>query len=196
MILDKRSFKIDKANAMAMISGYVNNNEKTHQAIWCDVIRKPFPMLITLNRTTTKFPMSRVGNSLNTDNYSIPLKYIAIFDSEYSIRNDMKLWEKICTNGLFDIWDPYAPYRRFAESKADEKQYRIQIIRVWEIENQFYDSDIRHASDRIDHISKENRTVSLKSPVINDEEFKNIKMLLAESIAPFRTQNFYFSRKY
>jgi len=196
MILDKRCFKIDKANAMAMISGYVNNQKKKHQAIWCDVNRKPFPMLITLNRTATKFPMSRIGNSLNTDKYSIDLKYIAILDSEYSIRNDMKLWEKICTNGLFDIWDPYAPYRRFAESKADERQYRIQLLRVWETENKFIDSDIRHANDRIDHINKENRGVSLKSPVISDDEFKNIKTLLAESIESFRTPSFYFSRKY
>lgn len=196
MILDKRCFKIDKTNARAMISGYVNNNKKIYQAIWCDVIKKPFPMLITLNRTKTKFPMSRIGESLNTDSYSIPLKYIAEFDDEYFIRNDPKLWEKICMNGLFDVWDPEAPHRRFAESKADEKEYRIQILRISEIDNQFHDSDIRHATDRIDHINIENRMVSSKSPVISNEEFKNIKTLLLESIEPFRTPNPYRSRKY
>jgi hypothetical protein len=194
MIVDRWCFKIDRTNAKAMISGFVNNNRRMHQAIWCDVMRKPFPMLITLNRSITRFPMSRIGYNLSSETYHIPLKYIAIMDSEYHIRNDMKLWEKICTNGLFDVWDPYAPYTRFSESKSDEKQYRIQLLRIYEIEEEFHHSDIRHVNNRIDHIRKENRAVTLKAPVIHDEEFGGIRSLLVGSIAAFMAPHVSFRR--
>ena len=100
--LDDRCFKIDKTNAKAMINGYLRNGVLIRQAIWCAVKDAPFPMLITLNRTRTKFQMSRIGENLLSDDYIIPYKYIADVDpdDEYFIRNDPRLWATVCNNGL------------------------------------------------------------------------------------------------
>jgi hypothetical protein len=59
IVLNRRCFKIDKTNAKAMIAGFIKNSRLIHQAIYCDVVKKPFPMLITLNRRPTKFEMSK-----------------------------------------------------------------------------------------------------------------------------------------
>jgi hypothetical protein len=109
MEVDQRCFKIDRPNAMAMISGFYKNGKLHQQSIWLDVTAKPFPMLISLNRRPTRFRLSELGRHHNPEEFSIPYRYIAMLDSEYYIKNDIRLWEKICSNGLFDIWDPISP---------------------------------------------------------------------------------------
>ena len=188
--------KIDKTNAKAMIEGFIKNNIRIHQSIWCAVMNRKFPMLITLNKLRTKFPMSRIGEALNSDNFEIPHKYVARLDSEYFIRNEMKLWEKICTNGLFDVWDPYAPYKRFEDAKSAPSNFRIQLLRLFEINEEFQDEEIRMVNDRIDHLIPHHREVSIKGPVIQDEEFSNIKNKLKESLEGFQIKHYYLSKYY
>ena len=91
--VNKRCFKIDKHNAKAMLAGYPFNGNHFYQAIYCDVQEKPFPMLITLNKTKTNFTPSSLGESLVPDDYKIPLKFVAFLDSEYFIVNNIDLWK-------------------------------------------------------------------------------------------------------
>lgn len=184
-ILDKRCFKIDKGNAKAMIDGVPLNGEKVNQAIWCDVKSNPFPMLITLNRSPSKFIMSDVGSKLNSESFSIPLKYIAIADKEYFIKNSIELWKELCSNGIFNIWVPHAPFDRFEDAKTNPSKYRIVLVRIFEINEEFTSEDIIHASDRIDHIISENRDISIRRPIINDNEFFKIKNKLEKTISPY-----------
>ncbi|MFH1718889.1 MAG: hypothetical protein ABIF19_16155 [Planctomycetota bacterium] len=187
--LNKRCFKIDKTNAKAMIDGYLKNGALIRQAIWCAVKDALFPMLITLNRTRTKFRMSSIGESLRSDDYLIPYKYVADLDSEYPIKNDHRLWETVCSNGLFDVWVPDAPYERFADAKSDRAKFRIQLIRVWQIREEFAEDEIIHASDRIDHLNSScDRMVTPIKPVICDGEFERIKALLISSVKDFGTK--------
>lgn len=188
MQLNKRCFKIDKTNAKAMIDGYLKNGMRVHQSIWCAVDEIPFPALVTLNRTKTKFPMSREGEQLHPDFYTIPYKYIAKLPRphfQYFIKNDMNLWEILCSNGLFDVWIADAPYMRFANSKSPRSSFRIQLVRIYEINEVFRESDIRHVSDRIDHLCAANTEVTIKRPVISDEEFERMRNHLEESVAEF-----------
>ncbi|MCX5827287.1 MAG: hypothetical protein NTV58_04705 [Deltaproteobacteria bacterium] len=188
MKLDKRCFKIDKTNAKVMIVGYQKDGAINRQSIWCAVQDYPFPMLITLNRTRTKFPMSSVGERLFSDHYSIPYKYIATLDSEYFIRNDMGLWDVVCHNGLFDVWKPNAPYMRFDDSSSPRSKYRIQLIRIWQIREEFRQDEIKYASDRIDHLISWTNPVTPEKPVINEEDFRNIKLSLIDSVQKFITR--------
>jgi hypothetical protein len=184
MEIATRCFKIDRPNAFAMISGYYKNGRLNRQAIWCAVTAPPFPMLITLQRSPTPFRVSEVYRLGNVEEFSMPYKYIACLDSEYPIKNDIGLWQKVCTNGLFDIWDPIAPYSRFADCKSDPSRFRIQLLRVYEIAEEFDKADVVPLSSRVDKLTTK-RTVTIKEPVISDEEFLRIKSLLKESVLGF-----------
>lgn len=185
MEIDKRCFKIDRPNAFAMINGYYKNDKINRQSIWCDVVVKPFPMLISLNRTPTRFKVNEHYRNQNLEEFTIPYKYIATLDSEYFIKNDTRLWKKICRNGLFDVWDPVAPYTRFDECRSDPSRYRIQLLRIFEINEEFDDADIIPANDRIDHLTTSSRTVTIKRPVITKNNFEKIKTLLKKSVSRF-----------
>ena len=170
----------------AMIDGFRKEGRHIRQSIWCAVIKVYFPALLTLNKRPAKFKPSLIGKRLAPDSFSIPYKYIAQCESEYFIKNEIELWERLCFNGLFDVWDPIAPYNRFANSKTHPSQFRIQLLRIYEINEIFEEKDVDHASDRIDHLIANHSPVRIKAPVINDEEFLRIKKLLAESVADFR----------
>lgn len=185
MEIDKRCFKIDRPNAFAMINGYRKNGKTNRQSVWCAVSDFPFPMLITLNRSRTPFKVNKLHSSKNLEEFSIPYKYVASLDSQYVIKNDINLWEKICDNGLFDMWDPIAPFSRFEQCKSDPKKHKIQLLRIFEINEEFGDADVIAVSSRVDHLMPTKRSITIKQPVIADEEFRQIKSLLEESISGF-----------
>lgn len=178
-------FKIDKSNAISMIKGVNINGQNVHQSIWLDVKNKKFPKLLTLNKRETRFPLSRIGKSLSSDNIVIDYKYVVVLDTEYFVRNDISLWERICSNGLFNIWEPEAPLKRFNEAKSDPTSYRIQLVRVFEIHNAFRDEDVIPAGRQYHHLVCSSKTVYIKKPIISNEEFKRIKNLLAISVKDF-----------
>jgi len=188
--LHERCFKIDKTNAKAMIDGYLRNGKLNRQAIWCAVRDAPFPMLITLNRTRTKYRLSKIGKSITFDDYSIPYKYVADLDpgDEYFIKNDHKLWDTVCKNGLFDVWEPDAPYKRFADSRSDQTKFRIQLIRIWQIKEEFSEDEIMPANPWIDHLISCDRSVTPEKPILTDTEFKKIKSKLISSVKDFRAK--------
>jgi hypothetical protein len=191
MQLNETCFKIDKPNAYAMISGFQKNGKRYRQSIWLAVKdwltakdRGSSPLL-TFNRTPTRFELSRIGEEIEADDVEIPFKYIAELDREYFVRNDITLWETVCSNGLFDIWNPEAPYKRFAQSKSDPAKFRIQLLRIYEINYEFNNNDIRHVSSRVDKLKSSNQEVSKIGPVISNEEFRNLKELLENSITRY-----------
>lgn len=183
--INKRCFKIDRTNAKAMIEGFIKNNKVIHQTVYCDVVKKPFPMLITLNKRPTKFEMSEIGLALDPESFSTPYNYVAFLEEEYFIKNEMLLWEEICKNGLFDVWVASAPHKRFEECNSDPSKFRILLLRIYEIREEFSRGVIKSVSDRIDHISSHNLMVTIKRPIITDREFAGIKDLLERSIAGF-----------
>jgi hypothetical protein len=185
MQLNKTCFKIDKPNAKAMVNGFWKDGKLHRQSIWLAVKKRPFPALLTLHRSPTRFYLSRIGEELDAENYTMPLKYIALLDHEYFVRNEMKLWETICSNGLFDIWDQEAPYKRFAQAKSDPSDFRIHLLRIYEIDHEFNNDDIRYASSRIDQLKSSTREVTRLGPVISNEEFCDLKELLEYSVAPY-----------
>jgi hypothetical protein len=179
--LNLHSFKIDSANAKAMIDGFKKDGKLYHQAIYCIAKDRKSPALITLDKHPTKFPLSKIGRNLYADKYSIPYKYIASLEGEYPIKNNITLWEEVCNNGLFDIWAPEAPYSRFEESKLNSKHFRIILLRVYEILEEFSEDELeRH--DKFHKIMRDDRMVTLAREIISDDEFRDIKDLLKKSI--------------
>ena len=142
-------------------------------------------MLLTLHRTKTRFMRSEIGNSLNSDDFSIPFKFIVYLDSRYFIKNDIRLWETICNNSLFDVWDPRAPFSRFKEAKSDPSKFRISLLRIYETYEEYHYSDVIHVNNIDDELVAENKKVTIKKPIIPDEEFLRIKKLLKQSVAEY-----------
>jgi len=184
-------FKIDKPNFTALTKGFVKNGTRIHQAIWCDVKKKQYPALFTVQKSKARhdYPLSKIGDEFNDGIRPKEYKYIAELVEEYFITNKIELWEKLCNNGLFDIWEPQALFNRFKNTKADASQYRIALLRVYEIEEVFVQNDIISTSflDRINDLNK--LIVTAKKPVIDDNTFSKIKELLENSIAEFNNLN-------
>jgi hypothetical protein len=191
MQLNKTCLKIDKPNAKAMIVGYCKDGKLNQQSIWLAVKDwltakdRVSPSLLTFNRSPTRFELSQIGEETDAEDVKISFKYIAELDREYFVRNDITLWETVCSNGLFDIWNPEAPYKRFDQAKSDRARFRIQLLRIYEIDHEFNNNDIRHASSRIDKLKSLTQEVEIIGPVIPNEEFHNIKELLEDSIGPY-----------
>jgi hypothetical protein len=184
--LSESCFKIDKTNAKAMIKGFPKDGELRYQAIWCDIDEKPLPMLITLNQWPSQYKRyeSEIGKGLKSNSFSIPYKYIAKVEKQYFIKNDMKLWKTICNNGLFDIWQPIAPSERYKKLKTEPSKYRILLLRIYEIWEEFDPREINIA--RKDTLKAKERRVTIKKPVIDDVEFTRIKSLLEHSIRDYQ----------
>lgn len=186
MQLDKTCLKIDKPNAKAMIHGFQKDGKVYRQSIWLAVKdRAELPELLTFNRTPTRFRLSRIGEEMDAENFAIPFKYIEELDEQYFVKNEMALWETVCSNGLFDIWDPTAPYKRFNESESPETKFRIQLLRIYEIDHEFNNDDMRHASSRIDQLMSSQEVKDIRS-VISDDDFKKLKKLLEDSVSTYR----------
>ena len=185
--LDKRCFKVDRPNAWAMTIGFVKNNNQHHfQSMWLDVTRKPFPMLMTYNRSNTPFELSKIGGRMDLENINLDFKYIVTLSKEYFVKNDIKLWEETCSNGLFDIWNPAAPYSRFEDCKTHPSKFRIQLLRVYEIKEKIKSTFIEHKSSRVDHIIGEgNRRVQIKKPIMTDDQFQQYRQLLEETVSNY-----------
>ena len=181
--IETTCFKIDKPNAKALILGFEKNGISIHQSIYCSVKKHDFPMLITYNKSPSSFPLSKLGKDLNNDNGQLKMKYIVDFEAEYFIQNKIELWNIICNNGLFDIWLPDAPFNRFKDSKSNASKYRIVLLRIFEIEEEFYESDIKHGNTRIDKIKEKSKLeVTIKQPIIDNLTFTKTKNLLENSI--------------
>lgn len=187
VVLSDSCFKIDKTNAKAMIEGFPKDGKLRHQAIWCDIAEKPLPMLITLNIWPSQYKRdeSETGKGLKSNSFSIPYKYIAKVQEQYFIVNDMRLWETICKNGLFDIWQPIAPFKRYDELETKPSKYRILLLRIYEIWEEFDPREIKRS--RKDTLKATDRSVTIKKPVIDDVEFMRIKSLLEHSIRDYQT---------
>lgn len=190
MQLEATCLKIDKPNAKAMVHGFRKNGKIHRQSIWLAVKDRPFPALLTLMRTRTGFKLSPTGEALGPEkDIEIPLKYVAALDCEYFIRNEMPLWATVCSNSLFDIWDPGAPSHFFAIKKSEPAKFRIQLLRIYEIVHEFHSNDISSASDWIDQLVSPIREVAIRRPLISDDDFTALTDLLERSVTPYLTRS-------
>lgn len=189
MLLERKCFKIDRPNAKAMIQGFVKNGRRCRQSIWLSVRDLPSPALITYQRARTPYQLSGLGEKMNAEEFTAPLKYVAILAAEFFIRNDIQLWTTLCSNGLFDIWHPNAPHSRFAAAKSKPAKFRIQLLRILEIEQEYSSSQIDHASSRIDRIRSSSLEVSVRRTLLTDSEFFRLTKLLEKSVNNYLISN-------
>ncbi len=186
--LSPNCFNIDQSNFIALTKGFVKDGERNYQSVWCDVKPRKYPALFTMQRGNVRneYSLSKIGEVLNNISQPIEYKYIADIIEEYFIENIFELWERLCTNGIFDIWLPESPYKRFKYAKTPPSQYRIVLLRVYEIKEIFNSSDLilGKYSEKIKDAKK--LLVTIKRPLINDKNFNEIKETLENTLAEFK----------
>jgi len=137
------TLKVEKENAWGMIEGFKFENKRHFVTIFAahknavslknsfrdrpkiiSPIKKRKPEHITNNIITNRFTI---------ENYHHQLKYMAVLEKKFHINSNLPLWEKICNNGLFNIWDPVAPLNNL-KNKTDQM---ILLLRIFEIDCDF-----------------------------------------------------------
>lgn len=137
-------------------------------------------------------------------------KYVAVLAKIFNLpQNDIKIWSEFDTNGLFNIWNPAAPFNRLnrdeyqveaAPYNLETKKYdisdkmytykyenqlpdaKILLLRIYKLnENDAYKADeIKSPNDFFDTVSP--RRVRLDDPVINDYEFDCIYSEIVDAL--------------
>lgn len=180
--INDRTLKTEIENARALTLGLEINGKTIRTSILVATKNSKFlqsnfennPKLITFNKEHTK-KLSEYGRKIGKN--PIPYKYIAKLSAIYHIENKKEIWDELCNSdsGVFFIWEPEAPYENLGqEHDAEEKDYRIVLLRVYEIYEEFSEGDIDHSWVRADKI-KSDREVTIKQPVIIDADFYDIE---------------------
>lgn len=200
-----QTLKIDTEMAISMTEGYVKDGNKIRTCIMSShsmprmaiALQNDFellPKLITnssIHVTRGNQPVSRARSRplshlgidikdkvLMNHGYGLrpfKFKYIASLVAKYHIKNTIELWNYICNSDIFDIWEPEAPYKNIFK-KGDPL---ILLLRVYELDEEY---PFDWVSDNGDHSHKldGDLILSLKEPVIDDENFIKIHKKLDE----------------
>lgn len=186
--------KIERENAWAMTQGFKKDDGKLYySSIFTShknaVIKKNgfakvggfAPQLLSYKTSVEKqYPVSNVGHSMGVsdykDKFSLPHKYVAILDTVFLINQEfyrdrdklLMLWQKFCTNGIFDQWEPIAPYHMLTgdydreNGKKVIKDPQILLLRIFELDCNL---EVEHQQTYTDRIHS-NGVVNLKQPII------------------------------
>lgn len=139
-------------------------------------------------------------------------KYVAKLARIFNISsNHIKVWNEFCTNGLFNIWNPAAPYNRLNKSNHQVNSFnynfntneydvnnegymhknqlpsaKILLLRIFELneEDSYKSNDINIQPRQFDTV--EPKEVVLDNPVINDFEFKCIYEKIVDTLEQFQ----------
>jgi len=175
-----------------------------------DFMNKP-KLITTTKKINSHHHPSVLGNYiLDSIGYSTirmtPQKFIDENNGKYVVKlarifhlskgNNIKIWNEFCTNGLFNIWNPAAPYNRLnkpnhqvnpfnynfntKEYDVNEEDYmwknqlpssKILLLRIFELdEEEGYKNDEINVQPRQFDIV-EPKEVLLDKPVINNFDF-------------------------
>ncbi|MCD4676107.1 MAG: hypothetical protein K8S18_08955 [Desulfobacula sp.] len=190
--LSQNTFKVDRLNFLALTDGMEKNNEIIKTAIYVtdgkafskighDFKKKPRLLTIFKSENTQsnskKFTPSVLGKNL-LEKYKgrtiSSFEYAVVLSTIFEIKNKIGVWEKLCTNGIFDIWDDKGgPYKRL--EKANNP--KILLMRIYKINKSFSKESLFYHVNRpypIDIKEGIDRHVLLESPVIEQNDFVGI----------------------
>lgn len=176
------TLRVERENAKAMTEGFVKNRDRhyvtvftAHRQAWS--LKNNFaevPKLLTAKKGKPRreYRLSEIGRSLEADTYRHSARYIAVLDRILHIRNSLGLWDELCTSGIFDIWEPSAPYNSLlTKGGSEKKDPMILVLRIFEIDHEFTNEEI-WPEQYFDTIHP--RVVRITKPVIDDAAFVDI----------------------
>jgi hypothetical protein len=194
--LPKRTFKVERENGKAMTQGYrrrlddslyyvsMYTSGDNAVALNLDFDAKGLYTPKVLSYRTSqepRYPVSRDGFDMGVSDYkqpfTLPHKYVAILnsivyiDKEFHTERGMELWGALCNNGIFDIWEPAAPYHRLIgdfdldTEKQPIMKPQILLLRIFELDRALA---VEHQENRTDLVvgSSHQAPLTLKGPII------------------------------
>jgi hypothetical protein len=193
--VDSHTLKLEKENAVAMTEGFLKNGERHHVSIFTaseeSVALKVgdfrhHPKLLTPKKAPPKkiFPLSLIGMSLDVRycDYDSKANYVAFIDTIFHIKHDIRIWNELCNNGVFDIWDPKAPYNMLTHDAknmpVERKDPMILLLRIFKINDNFRGNIKQRQFWNI--ITP--RKVNLIGPVISNVRFEEIKAKIRHTL--------------
>jgi hypothetical protein len=164
--LPTKTLKVERENAWAMTRGYRrrSDNKWYYVSIFTageravslqddfDKRSGYVPKILSYRKhPEPRFPVSQDGADMGHSNYKqsfpLPHRYVAILNSIFYVdkefhtnRGEKDIWGVLCNNGVFDIWEPVAPYNRltglFDEGtrKKEIMKPQILLLRVFELD--------------------------------------------------------------
>lgn len=175
----------EKVNIFAMTLGN-ESYRASHQIMLCKKNAIPEnrfgPYLLDAKKSSPNFALSPVGkeyrNSL--EEIDIELNHIAFIDSQIKIIPRMGLFNALCNEGYFSIWDPAAPMSYFGELQ----EVYLVLFRVYKISESINESLLYHGRKGRNFYYKLDKEVEFNviKPVIEDSNFKRLKDGLLEII--------------
>lgn len=177
MKINDRTFKVEVVTAKAMIEGFRKDDENFYVSIYAahrgahSIKLKELPKLVTSHTKTKKeYPMSDIGERIYDKEYKFDLKYLAVIDRIFYLKeNNIKMWEELCTNGIYDIWKPEAPYNNLKDKKGPQ----ILLLRIFEI-NKIFNDEVQKGSYSDMLPNATDTEIQLVRPIISNEEYKRI----------------------
>ena len=176
--INSHTLKVEKQNSIALVDGFMKHSKRYYSSIFTAHKRakslenkfKEIPKLLSnfKGAPKRKYPLSQIGNGLNVNGYELSGKYIAILDRIFHINNDISIWQNLCTNGIFDIWEPEAPFNSL-DKKEDPM---ILLLRIFEIDYDFTD-EIKRGTYFDDIPSRKVRVVRPIIPKDKEDFFCN-----------------------
>jgi hypothetical protein len=185
VLINPKTLKVETENAQAMVEGFWKNDQLHYVSIFAANERswslKPKkhrtrPKLLSTkkDKPRTEFPLSKIGEILQKSNYQHTAKYLVILDTIYHIENNIELWKLLCTNGIFDIWKPEAPFN-MVKVGTDPM---ILLLRIYQIDDDFTDE----LADKTFYHAVEPRRVDILEPILSNDAFRKLKEGLTSSL--------------
>jgi len=179
-IINSHTLKVEKENAYAMISGFEKNGKQYHISIYtadkeAQSLKNNFrkrPKLLTIFKGPPReaFPLSCIGKELRVDNWELKAKYLAVLDRIFHIHNCLEIWEVLCHNGIFDIWEPEAPFRRLGGRESD-RDPMILLLRIFKIKEDLSDK----IEAKVDYYhTVQSQIVHIIQPIVPNKYFTGI----------------------
>jgi hypothetical protein len=196
--ISRRAPKVERENAWAMTQSY--RRRKDNNSYYVSIFTAGENAVILRNGFKTRdgfipsvlsyktspepeYPVSQDGFDMGISNYTqqftLPHKYVAILDRIFSLKKKvhdtrgMEIWRELCKNGIFDIWEPIAPYHRLTGSfdleRGNEKKLimepQILLLRIFELDRSL---DVKHEKTFTDLVtsSTDEAPLTLKRPLI------------------------------
>lgn len=131
------------------------------------------PYLLDCKKSNSIFKISKIGKiyEKRIEKVALPLKYVAFIDSQIKIKITDSIFETLCCEKFFNLWNKEAPLKFFRD-KGNTEGYLI-IFRIFEIDREISEVSLKKGRKgrNFYYKLKEPEEIKFFKPIISNFEF-------------------------